>query len=93
MKKLESLSWKELVKNREASFYSIRNIFLHKIHVLHRIIENVIREKEIFKIDFDSFKNFQEIRDYIEQVNKILDGYLSSLNEEELKRIVKIQTS
>jgi uncharacterized damage-inducible protein DinB len=62
--KLEALPWAVLVKNREASFYSIRNIFLHMIDNEDWIVNWVIpaRSAEYKRRKSDEYVDFAMVR-------------------------------
>ena len=44
--KLSEIPWEEVCKNREASFYSIKNILLHMIDNEDWMVNWVIKEKQ-----------------------------------------------
>jgi uncharacterized damage-inducible protein DinB len=85
---LSKLDWGELVKNREASFHSLRNIFLHMINCedwyLHTVIPN--RGGKFVSYDFEEYTNIDSIRRKMEEVEARTHKVLEGLNEEEFKK-------
>jgi uncharacterized damage-inducible protein DinB len=85
---LSKLDWGELVKNREASFHSLRNIFLHMINCedwyLHTVIPN--RGGKFVTYDFEEYTNIDSIRRKMEEVEAKTHKVLEGLNEEEFKK-------
>jgi uncharacterized damage-inducible protein DinB len=73
------LSWEEFTKNREASFHSIRNIFVHTLGAIDYWLDFLQREKLHSKKKFDQYKDFKEVKGYMEHVEKRMLGYLDSL--------------
>ena len=53
-KTFAKLSWKEFIKNREASFYSIRNIFVHTLNATDYWLDFLLDEHR------RSHKKFEE---------------------------------
>jgi uncharacterized damage-inducible protein DinB len=78
------LSWDEFTKNREASFHSIRNIFIHTLNAVDYWL--CFLKKEEFKPHpkFDEYRTFQDIEEYMEHVEKRMDNYLKSLSPTKL---------
>jgi len=81
------LPWDEFVKNRGASFGSMKNIFLHSIEVLDYLVNHLIQgDTNRQKIDFDAFNSFESISDYLETVEFTASDYLSKITPEDLSR-------
>jgi uncharacterized damage-inducible protein DinB len=89
--KLETLPWDVLVKNREASFYSIRNIFLHMIDNEDWIVNWVIRNKstEYKRRKSDEYTDFAMLKGHALAVEGKTIAYLGGIDEAELQRTVK----
>jgi uncharacterized damage-inducible protein DinB len=81
---LAKLPWDEFTKNREASFHSIRNIFIHTLNAVDYWLSFL--QKEGFKLHrkFDEYKTFQDVKEYMERVEKRMSGYLETLSPSEL---------
>jgi uncharacterized damage-inducible protein DinB len=76
---LGQLPWKEFTKNREASFHSIRNIFIHTLGAIDYWLDFLQAKNLRHKKKFDEYKSFEEVRAYVENVEKRLNDYLDSL--------------
>jgi uncharacterized damage-inducible protein DinB len=85
-RKLSRLSWEEFTKNREASFHSIRNIFIHTLGAIDYWLDFLQKEKLHSKRKFDEYSTFEEVRAYMEHVEKRMHEYLDSLPTEGLSK-------
>jgi uncharacterized damage-inducible protein DinB len=100
LEKLASLSWEVVTKNREASYYSMKNIMLHMIDN-----EDMVVSGQILKIkplttasnkstvvqgarDWDEYKDMQVIREHLDEVERKTKAYLEKADEKELARRV-----
>jgi len=83
---LSKLPWDEVIKNREASFYSIRNIFLHTLEVEERLIHYLISGKvsEWSPLEFDNFTDIDRIRARTYMIDEGTEKILGSLPAEKL---------
>jgi uncharacterized damage-inducible protein DinB len=88
-RKLARLSWEEFTKNREASFYSIRNIFIHTLGAIDNWLDFLQKEKLHSKRKFEEYRTFEEVRAYTEHVEKRMHKYLDSLPTEGLNKTYK----
>jgi uncharacterized damage-inducible protein DinB len=96
--KLSELSWTEVTKNREASFYSMRNILLHMIDNEDWIVNWVVpnnsqgykREKKS-----EDYESMQEVIDHLDRVEAKTKEYLTKAvgNNDEFARRVNFVTS
>jgi uncharacterized damage-inducible protein DinB len=75
---LTKLPWNEFVKNREASFHSLRNIFIHTLGAIDYWLDFLQSQKSSHK-EFDEYQTFQDVRDRMEYIEKRMQGYLNSL--------------
>ena len=80
-----NLSWEEFTKNREASFHSLRNIFLHTLNAADYWLSFLQHQGFKLHKKFDEYKTLQEIEAYMEHVEKRMSNYLGSLSSEKLK--------
>jgi uncharacterized damage-inducible protein DinB len=88
--KLKTLSWKEFTKNREASFHSMRNIFVHVMGATDYwldFLQNLHSRK-----DYDKYGTFEEVGAYMKHVEKRMHEYLKSLTAEGLNKTYTIKT-
>jgi len=82
---LANLPWDEFVKNREASFHSLRNIFIHTLGAIDYWLDFLQDEKSSYK-GFDEYRAFQDVRARMEYVEKRMQDYLNSLSIDRLKK-------
>jgi uncharacterized damage-inducible protein DinB len=80
------LSWEEFTKDRGASFSSIRNIFVHTLGAIDYWLDFLLKESLRSEKRFDEYKAFDDVRVYMQRVEKRTDDYLRQLSEEGLKR-------
>jgi uncharacterized damage-inducible protein DinB len=73
------LSWEEFTENREASFHSIRNIFVHTLGAIDHWLDFLQRERLHSKKKYNEYKTFEEVRSYMEHIEKRMLNYLDSL--------------
>ena len=84
--KLSALSWKVFIKNREASFESIRNIFIHTLGAIDYWLDFLQGQNLRSKRKFEDYKTFKEVRNYMEHVEKRTHDYLNSLTTGQLEK-------
>ncbi len=83
---LSNLPWGEFTKNREASFHSIRNIFLHTMGSIDFWLDFLQQQNLYSRREFDAYKTYEEVRVYMEHVENRMKKYLKSLTQEELQK-------
>jgi len=93
--KLAELPWSEVEKNREASFYSMKNILLHMIDNEEWMVNWVIRNKskDYVRRKSEEYRNMKMILDHLEEVEEKSAQYFAKLDVSELNRRVKFVTS
>jgi uncharacterized damage-inducible protein DinB len=84
------LPWDEFTKNREASFNSIRNIFVHTLGATDYWLDFLLKENLHSERKFDEYKTFEQVREYMEHVEKRMHDYLRSLSSKGLGKLYKI---
>ena len=86
---IAALPWDEVVKNRDASFDSLRNIFLHCLAVFE-YGNTLLRENtaQFPHINYEAYDDIEKIRRYQEHVEENFADYLRQLTADELKRQV-----
>ena len=86
---IAALPWAEVVKNRDASFDSLRNIFLHCLAVFE-YANTLLREStaQFPQINYGAYDDIEKIRRYQERVEEHFADYLRQLTVDELKRQV-----
>ena len=92
LKILNELSWSEVVKDRGASFLSIRDIFLHTVDMEDRTINHTIPgiPSELGHGPWEKFTDIISVEKRINEVEGKTDVYLANLTQSELDRKVTI---
>jgi uncharacterized damage-inducible protein DinB len=90
LKKLAELPWNEIVKDRGASFPSIRDIFLHAVNAEDLLINHVVQGKQMESMpkDYSEFVDMVQIEARVNEVEEKVDAYLKTLTRQELERKV-----
>ena len=83
---LTRLSWKEFTMNREASFHSIRNIFIHTLGAIDYWLDCLQKKSLHSKKKFSEYRSFEEVRAYMEFVEKRVADYFYSLPDDGLNK-------
>lgn len=94
--KLSELPWEFVDKNREASYYSMKNILLHMIDnedwMVNWVVRNdskgYVREKK-----FEEYLSMQTVLDHLQAVENKTRKYMQNVKDEDLKQRVKLITS
>ena len=88
--KLSELPWEEVVKDRGASFSSLRDIYLHCIICVDGFVNNILQGFLSFpRINYDDYESIEMIREYLDQVESEANKYLSKITPEELSRKIE----
>ena len=93
--RLIELEWKDLERNREASYYSMKNILIHMIANEDWIVNWVIHGKsaEYVRRKSAEYTNKQMLLDHLNEVEKKTRSYLQNVDETELARRVRFPFS
>jgi uncharacterized damage-inducible protein DinB len=83
---IAKLSWDEFTKERGASFSSIRNIFVHTLGAIDYWLDFLQNEKHRSEKKFDEYKNYEQVKTYMEHVEKRMGDYLHSSSSKGLKK-------
>jgi len=83
---LTGLSWKDFTENREASFNSMRNIFVHTLGAIDHWLDRLKNENLRSKKKYDEYKSFDDVRTYMKSVEKRTNSYLNSLTKSTLNK-------
>ena len=94
-KKLSELSWEDASKNREASFYSMKNVLLHMIDNEDWIVNYAIFEKskEYSRKSSNDYTNMGMIFEHLSVIEKKTLDFFSEATAVELKRRVSFELS
>jgi uncharacterized damage-inducible protein DinB len=85
------LSWKEFTKNREASFHSMKNIFVHTLGAIDYWLDFLQKQNLHAKKKYEEYKTIEQVKAYMEHVEKRMLNYLDSLSTEKLQKTYKIK--
>ncbi len=90
---LQHLSWEELEKNREASFYSMKNILLHMIDNEDWIVGYVIpgRTHEYVRRKWSEYKSTDEVLSHLGKVEARTREFLGTLDADKLGARVSLK--
>jgi uncharacterized damage-inducible protein DinB len=90
LEKLGSLTWETVTKNREASYYSMKDIMLHMIDNEDMVLRGQVLKVPDYKRarDWEDYTNMQMIREHLEEVEERTKAYLENADGDELARRV-----
>jgi uncharacterized damage-inducible protein DinB len=93
--KMGTMPWDEVTKNREASYYSMKNVMLHMIDNEDWILNWVIpgRGSEYSRKKWEEYPDFGTVWAHMLDVERRADGLLSSLDADGLRRPVEFALS
>ncbi|MGD0646251.1 MAG: DinB family protein [Candidatus Bathyarchaeia archaeon] len=92
-KAFAKLPWGEFIKNREASFHSIKNIFIHTLNATDYWLDFLQHDNQRSKKKFEEYNNLEEIEAYMQHVEKRMHDYLEMLSSENLKKKYEVSGS
>lgn len=86
------LPWEEVIKDRGASFSSIRDILIHSLDMEDRMINFVAIDKsqEWAQSVFETFTDLKSIEKHVNEVEGKVGVFLNELNQQELDREVSV---
>ena len=88
---LSRLPWDEMIKNREASFHSIRNIFVHILDATDYWLDFLLNEQLRTKRAFDDYRTVEDVRKYMARVEARMRTYCDSLTPKGLPREYEVR--
>ena len=81
------LLWEEVIKDRGASFPSLRDIFLHVVAVTDAYVNYISEGSMNFpNLDYNSYDSIEKVTAYLEQEEAKVSAYLNKVTPEELSR-------
>ena len=87
---LSKLPWEEVVKDRCASFGSLRDIYLHCVSVLDFYVNHLPHGNTNYtRTNYADYDCIEKISAYVEQVESKANAYLSKVTPEELSRKIE----
>ncbi len=85
------LPWKEFTKNREASFHSMKNILVHTLSAIDYWLDILQNQNQRSKKNYNEYKTLQQVKTYMEHVEKRTHTYLKSLPKEKLQETFAVK--
>jgi uncharacterized damage-inducible protein DinB len=76
---ISKVPWDELTRDREASFGSIRNIFVHTLTTVTHWLEFLQGDPHYQRKSFDDYHSIKDLEDYMREVEQRIHTYLCSL--------------
>src|SRR4030042_6157919 len=74
---LSKLPWEEVIKDRGASFPSLRDIYLHIVFVVDANINYALQGNPNYpNVNYNEYDNIEKITKYLEQVESKANTYL-----------------
>ncbi len=89
LESIEKLPWERVVENREASFNSMRNIFLHSLDAEQYWLRRLAGRKigEALRRNYDrEFPNIEAMRKHMDEVEAESRAYLAKLGPKDLQK-------
>ena len=84
------LSWDEFSKNREASFYSMKNIFIHTLDVEDRLFNYIIprNPNPYSRTDFDDYPDMASLKLKMDTIESKTIKFFQQLSLDQLDNVV-----
>lgn len=96
LEKVAELPWEEAVKNREASYHSMKNILIHIIDnedwIVNWVVHNRATEYKRARKPED-YTSIQMIREHLDEVERKTKAYLERADKEMLEKRVNFTLS
>jgi uncharacterized damage-inducible protein DinB len=87
---LSKLLWEDLVKDRGASFPSLRDIYLHIVFVVDAYINYILQGNPNYpSVNYNEYDSIEKVTKYLEQVESKTNVYLGKVTPEELAKKVE----
>jgi uncharacterized damage-inducible protein DinB len=85
---IAKIPWEDIIKDRGASFPSIRDVFLHTLSAYRYWFQYGIKDdmKNFRRVDPESFKNIDNLRTYEHEVDSMVMNLVRNLREEDLDK-------
>ena len=81
---MSRIPWEDLISNREVSFNSIRNVFIHTLKAIDHWLDFLQKEHNYTAKPYDKYENMAEIHQYVEYVERRMQKCLYSLSTSKL---------
>jgi uncharacterized damage-inducible protein DinB len=84
---LSKLPWEEVIKDRGASFPSLRDIYLHMVFVVDAYINYGLQGNTNYpNVNYKEYDSIEKITKYLEDVESRANANLSKMTPEELAK-------
>ena len=84
---LSTLPWEDVVKDRGASFPSLRDTFLHMVFVVDAYINYGLQGNTNYpEVKYNEYDNIEKITKYLEDVESRANANLSKMTPEQLAK-------
>lgn len=83
---LAKLRWEEVTENREASYHSLRNIFVHALNAADYWLDFLTGEELHSRKGFDEYRSIDDMKAYMAHVEARMWKYLDNLTPEGLSK-------
>jgi uncharacterized damage-inducible protein DinB len=89
---MERLPWEEIIKDRGASFESIRNVFLHTLDAYRRWFQAVIKgipyQRDYYLTSTaENYKSVDDLRSFENEIDSLVMGIVEALHDEDLSSL------
>jgi len=90
---MTEIPWETVTENCEASFDSIRDIFVHSLQAEHSWIRRLAHKttEGIYETPFSKFTSIKDIQDYADKVEAETNEYLNTLSDKKLDSIFEFE--
>ena len=89
---ISSLPWEKATMSHGASWDSVRNIFVHSLGAADWWLDYLQGESKFSKKAYDDYKSIDEIREYMERVEKRMHDYIDTISDDRLKGKFTLKT-
>lgn len=87
---LGKIPWEEVIKDRGASFPSLRDIYLHIVFVVDAYINYALQGNPNYpSLNYSEYDSIEKMQSYLDQVESKANAYLSKVTPEELARQIE----
>jgi uncharacterized damage-inducible protein DinB len=87
---ISKLPWEEVIKDRGASFPSLKDIYVHIVFVLDAYINYALQGNPHYPVvNYSEYDDIDKVRKYLEQVESKANVYLNKITPEELSRVIE----
>lgn len=87
---LGKLPWEEVVKDRGASFPSLRDIYLHIVFVLDAYVNYALQGNPNYpSLNYNDYDSIEKMTKYLNDVESKADAYLKGLTADGLAKSIE----